>query len=63
MPLRAASTVAATEQPGTMVATRMEVEAAMAVGTGAEAIVVAGTVVAVVAGTAAVAVVVAAAAS
>jgi hypothetical protein len=57
MPLRAARTVAATEEPGTMVAARMEVEAAMAVGTGAEAMVVAGTVVAVVAGMAVVAVV------
>jgi hypothetical protein len=46
-----------------MVAARMEVEAAMAVGTGAEAIVAAGTAVVVVAGTAAVAVVVAAVAA
>jgi hypothetical protein len=63
MPLRAASTVAATEEPDTMVAARMEVEVAMAVGTGTEAMVVAGTVVVVVAGTAAVAVVVAAVAA
>jgi hypothetical protein len=63
LPLRAASTVAGTKEPGTMVAARMEVEAAMAVGTGAEAIVEAGTVVAVEAETAAVAVVVAAVAA
>jgi hypothetical protein len=50
------------EERGTMVAARMEVEAAMAAGRGAEVIVVGETVVAVAAGTAVVAVVVAVAA-